>query len=203
MRLIIPAAIGAAIIGFVAVYASLTLRGNGELPVEAEIPKKSQKLTGQRLRAFITHKEPKALPDFEFEDGLGKVVKLSDFKGKVVLLNLWATWCLPCREEMPSLDNLKANFSKEAFDVVAISLDRGGLGKPRKFFEEIRLKDLALYHDPTTKLMFKLQAVGLPATLLIDRQGREIGRLPGPAQWDSEEAFTIIRKALGNAEING
>lgn len=196
MRLIVPVAILAAIVGFVAVYASLTLRGNGELAEELKNEEKPKQLDGQRLRAFITHQVPKPLPDFSFKDEFGKDVRLSDFKGKVVLLNLWATWCGPCREEMPSLDHLKANFSKEPFDVVAISMDRGGLAKPRKFYDEIRLKSLALYIDTSAKLMFKLQAVGLPATLLIDKEGREIGRLPGPAKWDSDAAIRIIQNAL-------
>ncbi len=196
MRLIVPAALLAALVGFVAVYASLTLRGNGELTSEDKIAEKPKKLSGQRLRAFIFHKKPKTLDDFEFQDGYGKTVRLSDWRGKVVLLNLWATWCSPCREEMPSLDGLKQNFSKEPFDVVAISLDRGGLAKPRKFYDDMRLKALELYIDPTTKMMFKLKAVGLPATILIDKEGREIGRLPGPAQWDSDPAFKIVQKAL-------
>lgn len=196
MKLIVPAALVAAIVGFVAVYASLTLRGNGELITEDTITEKSGHLNGQRLRAFIHHKTPKELPEFTFKDGSGNDVSLADFKGKVVVLNLWATWCLPCREEMPSLDNLKANFDEAAFDVVAISMDRGGAAKPRKFYDDIRLKSLDLYYDPTTKAMFKLKAIGLPATLLIDAMGREIGRLPGPAKWDSDAAFQIVKKAL-------
>lgn len=196
MRLTLIATAIAVLLGFVAVYASLTISGNGESPDNVTFEKKSGSLSGDRLRAFLEHKEPKALPEFTFEDRFGKSISLEDFKGKIVLLNLWATWCAPCREEMPSLDNLKKLFQGQEFDVVAVSMDRGGLAKPKKFFEEEKLENLGLYIDPTTKLMFMLKAIGLPATLLIDAEGREIGRLPGPAQWDSDEAINLIRKHL-------
>ncbi|GJM03753.1 MAG: thioredoxin [Rhodomicrobium sp.] len=196
MRLTVIVAAIAAIVGFVAVYASLTLSGNKELKNNVTFEEKPKKIAGDRLRAFLIHKEPKALPAFTFQDRFGASKTLDDFKGKLILLNLWATWCAPCREEMPSLDNLKKLFSSDEFDVLAISMDRGGINKPKKFFEETKLKHLSLYIEPSAKLMFKLKAVGLPATLLIDKEGREVGRLPGPAQWDSDEAINLIRKFL-------
>ena len=196
MRFTILAAIIATVVGFVAVYASLTLSGNGEKISDATNKQKYQKMQGERLRAFIFHKEPKEIENFKFQDAFGETRSLSDWKGKVVLINLWATWCAPCREEMPSLDNLKKHFSNEKFDVVTISMDRGGVSKPRKFFDEERIKYLELYIDPTSRLMFKMKAVGLPATILLDPEGREIGRMAGPAQWDSDRAIEIIQKAL-------
>ncbi len=196
MKTIVPVAVVATLIGFAAVYASLSLQNKGDSVSDSINETKTKQMRSQRLRAFISHKSPKVLPDFEFQDEQGKTLRLSDFKGKVLVLNLWATWCGPCREEMPSLDNLKANFAHEAFDVVAISHDRGGLAKPRKFYAKERIKHLELYIDQSSKLMFQLKAVGLPATLLIDKQGREIGRLPGPAQWDSTLAIEIVKKAL-------
>lgn len=196
MKPIVPFAALATIIGFVAVYMSLSLQHQGDSISDSINETKTKQMRSQRLRAFITHKEPKKLPNFEFKDEFGKTLRLSDFAGKVLVLNLWATWCGPCREEMPSLDQLKAYFSHEAFDVVAISHDRGGLEKPRAFYAKERLKHLALYIDTSSKLMFQLKAVGLPATLLIDKEGREIGRLPGPAQWDSPMAIEIVKKAL-------
>lgn len=196
MRLTVIVAAIAAIVGFVAVYASLTLSGNKELKNNVTFEEKPKKIGGDRLRAFLIHKEPKALPAFTFQDRFGESKTLNDFKGKLILLNLWATWCAPCREEMPSLDNLKKLFSSDEFDVLAISMDRGGINKPKKFFEETKLKQLSLYIEPSAKLMFKLKAIGLPATLLIDKEGREVGRLPGPAQWDSDEAINLIRKFL-------
>ena len=186
----------AAITGFIAVYATLTMRGNGESQDQGRIEEKSKKIRADRLRAFIFHKDPKPVPEFTFTDVAGKTRSISEWRGKVVILNLWATWCGPCREEMPSLDRLKSHFSNNEFDVVAISLDRGGLAKVQNFYGEARINKLDLYIDPTTKLMFKLKAVGLPATLLIDANGREIGRIPGPAQWDGDLAIKMIKDAL-------
>lgn len=196
MRLTVIAASVATVIGFVAVYASLTLSGNGEKASEATIQEKTQKMNGERLRAFLFHNEPKEMTPFEFKDSLGKTRSIAEWKGKIVLLNLWATWCAPCREEMPSLDNLKKFFANEKFDVVAISMDRGGPAKPRKFYDEKRLKHLELFNDPKARLMFNLKAIGLPATILLDEEGREIGRMPGPAQWDSTRAIDLIKKVL-------
>lgn len=200
MRLTVIIAAIAAIVGFVAVYASLTLSGNKDLPENVTFEEKPSKLTGDRLRAFLVHKEAKPLPDFTFEDRFGETKRLADFKGKLVLLNLWATWCAPCREEMPSLNNLQKLFQGQDFEVLAISMDRQGINKPKTFFEEHKLNELGLYIEPTAKLMFKLKALGLPATLLIDEQGREIGRLPGPAQWDSDQAINLIRGFMKKKE---
>lgn len=199
MRFTAIAAAVAAVLGFVAVYATLAMRGNGEVDSNVTFEEKSKKITGERLRGFIFHKQPKdaaEMQSFEFQDRFGNTKTLADWRGKVVLVNLWATWCGPCREEMPSLDNLKKTFDGQEFDVVAISMDRGGLKKPKDFYEETEIKNLALYIDPTTKLMFRSKAVGLPATILFDRQGREIGRLPGPAHWDSDEAINLVRGVL-------
>ena len=119
---------------------------------------------------------------------------LSDLRGKVVLLNIWATWCVPCREEMPMLDKLEAELGGKDFQVVAVNIDRGGGDKATAFLAETGATHLALYTDPSGKLFSKIKAVGMPTTLLIDREGREIGRLVGPADWDSPEALALIRR---------
>jgi thiol-disulfide isomerase/thioredoxin len=121
---------------------------------------------------------------------------LADWRGKVVLLNLWATWCLPCRKEMPSLDRLQKEMGSDKFEVVAISVDRKGAAASKKFLDETQVERLALYVDATARLSSELRVVGLPATLLLDAQGREIGRLLGGAEWDSEDAKRLIRSAL-------
>ncbi len=113
-----------------------------------------------------------------------------------MLLNLWATWCVPCREEMPALDKLQAALGGANFEVVAINIDRGGPDKARDFLKEIGVNKLALYTDPSGKLFSTIRAVGMPTTLLIDREGREIGRLVGPADWASPEAKTLIEAAI-------
>ena len=113
-----------------------------------------------------------------------------------MLVNLWATWCVPCRKEMPSLAALQSEMGSKDFEVVAISVDRKGLAASSAFLKEVGATALKLYADPSTDSLDKLQAVGLPASILIDREGREIGRLLGPAEWNSPEAKALIKAAL-------
>ena len=151
------------------------------------------------LAAFYIHKQPKPLPAFIYVDEKGRQHSLQELRGKVVLLNLWATWCGPCRHEMPGLDELKSKYGGADFEMLTISIDRGGLAKPRRFFNKINVKNLTLYGDPTGRLAPTLRAFGMPTTLLIDRQGREIGRLAGPAEWNSKEAYAFIEAAINGA----
>ncbi len=136
------------------------------------------------------------MPELQFVDMEGKPAKLSDFRGKVVVLNIWATWCTPCREEMPTLDNLQAIFADQPVIVLALSVDRGGPERVRAFLEEIGVQRLHVYRDPKMAATRALRVPGLPATLLVDRQGREAGRLLGIAEWDSDETQAVIRGLL-------
>jgi thiol-disulfide isomerase/thioredoxin len=135
-----------------------------------------------------------ALPDARFTDGDGRPMRLSDFRGKTILLNVWATWCAPCRKEMPALERLQAKLRGSAFEVVALSIDRGGATAVKSFYEELDIKDLRVYVDATAQAFSEFNAIGLPTTLLIDAQGREIGRKVGPAEWDSPEVVKVIEK---------
>ncbi len=153
-------------------------------------------LAAGALAAFLVKPERKPVADAAFQDAAGKPLKLSDFKGRVVLVNLWATWCAPCRKEMPDLAALQKELGSDQFEVVAISVDRKGVEASSAFLKETGAENLKLYVEPTTEILNQLQAIGLPATVLIDRQGREIGRLLGPAQWSSPEAQTLIKAAL-------
>jgi len=148
------------------------------------------------MAAFVFRKAPEDLPDVKFLDAAGKERTLADWRGKVVLLNLWATWCLPCRKEMPALDRLQRQMGSDTFQVVAVSVDRTGLPGAKKFLADTGAETLALYADPTARMGVALRAAGLPATLLLDRQGREIGRLLGPAEWDGEDARRLIGAAM-------
>jgi thiol-disulfide isomerase/thioredoxin len=145
---------------------------------------------------FAIHDTPQPVPEISFQDADGQPRTLADFSGKVVLLNIWATWCAPCRKEMPTLDRLQAELGGPDFEVVALSVDRKGPEAVRKFFDEIGIKHLVLNIDTSSKAMFTLGAFGLPLTLLIDRQGREVGRVNGPAEWDSPEMMAFIRDRL-------
>lgn len=136
------------------------------------------------------------LPDVSFVDGGGGPMRLSDFRGKTILLNVWATWCAPCRKEMPALDRLQAKLGGPGFEVLALSIDRDGAPAVKSFYEELDIKELRIYVDPTAQASSDLAAIGLPTTLLVDPQGREIGRKVGPAEWDSPEVVKVIQKYL-------
>jgi len=156
------------------------------------------------MAAFVFRKQPEAPVNIhgapiKFQDAEGKERTLADWRGKVVLLNLWATWCLPCRKEMPSLDRLQKQLGSDKFEVVALSVDRKGLDASRKFLDETKVERLGLYVDASARAISELRVVGLPATLLLDAQGREIGRLLGPAEWDSEDAKRLILSAVSDA----
>ncbi len=131
--------------------------------------------------------------NIEFTDIDGGLVNLADKRGKVVLLNLWATWCPPCVREMPSLDRLQAAFGGPDFEVVALSQDRAGAQVVTPFYERLGLTSLEKYLDPTTRALRAFNVLGLPTTILIDREGNEAGRVTGPAEWDSDAAVALIR----------
>ena len=147
-------------------------------------------------RSFVMHETPQPLPDLTFDDGNGQALTLADFKGKTVLLNIWATWCVPCREEMPTLDALQAELGGPGFEVLALSVDRAGPEVVRKFYAEIGIEHLGLYIDASMRASFDLQAPGLPTTLLIDSEGRELGRLVGPAEWNTPEMVAFLKNHL-------
>jgi thiol-disulfide isomerase/thioredoxin len=199
----------AAIAGFASVYVTLGRPDNAVRPaaqaptpqtsrttVEAPSGPGANPLSQGQMAAFVFRKAPEDLPEVKFQDADGRERTLADWRGRVVLLNLWATWCLPCRKEMPALDRLQREMGSDTFEVVALSVDRTGLAGARKFLDETKVEKLALYADGTARMATTLRAAGLPATLLIDREGREIGRLLGPAEWDSEDAKRLIRWAL-------
>lgn len=153
------------------------------------------------VAAVLVPDQPRKLPAIGFRDGTGKEVTLTDFAGKTLLLNLWATWCAPCREEMPALDVLQGEFGGPDFEVTAVSIDTQDPEKAREFLKELKISNLGFYSDPSAKLFQDLKlagrAVGLPTSILIDKDGCEIGYLPGPAHWASEDAKALIRVALG------
>lgn len=130
---------------------------------------------------------PLKLPDLAFEDADGKPKKLSDFRGKTLLVNLWATWCVPCRKEMPALDQLQAKLAGPNFEVVAINIDTRDPEKPKKFLKEASLTRLGYFNDQKAKVFQDLKAIGralgMPTSVLVDPQGCEIATIAGPAEW--------------------
>ncbi|KSV75976.1 hypothetical protein N185_16140 [Sinorhizobium sp. GW3] len=140
-----------------------------------------------------TGTQPLAL---SFLSETGEPLTLASFKGKTVLLNVWATWCPPCRKEMPSLDRLQLIKQSQNFEVVALSIDSGGIDQVRPFFQEIGVKNLTMYFDKPGASMSALKIVGLPTTVLLGTDGRELARWIGPKEWDSAAAILEIDNLL-------
>ncbi len=156
----------------------------------------SKALAKGPLAGFIIHTKRKDIASFTFSNDKGETLDLSKWKGRVVLLNLWATWCAPCRKEMPDLSRLQTELGGPDFEVVALSLDRKGLAASQAFLKETEVTNLAAYVEPDGKPLAALQALGLPATILIDRNGREAGRILGPLEWASPEAKALVKALM-------
>ncbi|HMN36884.1 MAG TPA: TlpA disulfide reductase family protein [Hyphomicrobium sp.] len=188
-----------ALIGFGAIYVTLGRPDNAAIQETAGQDANAgaaQPSSSNKMAAFVRKKSPQALPEITFSDAGGKTLTLADFKGKTILLNLWATWCAPCREEMPALDRLQKDLGSDRFEVVALSLDRKGVEASKKFLDETNATSLKLYVDATAKQGTALKIVGMPTTILIDKNGQELGRLAGSAEWDSDDAKKLIEAAL-------
>lgn len=145
---------------------------------------------------FKLRDNPAPLLSPPFKDGNGKKLFLSNFTGRVVLLNIWATWCAPCREEMPALDALQRNLGGSDFIIVPISIDRAGIEVARRFYREIGIRSLGLYWGEDVRVQLAFAAFGLPTTLLIDRKGQELSRVFGPVRWDAPAAFEQITNVI-------
>ena len=146
--------------------------------------------------------DPRRLPDLAFRDAAGAPKTLVDWRGRAVLLNLWATWCVPCRKEMPALDALQARLGGARFDVVAVNIDTRDPEKPKAWLKDVGVNRLAYYSDPSAKVFQDLKlagrAFGMPTTLLVDPAGCEVGTLAGPAEWASEDAIKLIGALAGS-----
>jgi thiol-disulfide isomerase/thioredoxin len=155
-------------------------------------------------RNFILHETPEPSAAVRFEDDQGQPRSLADFRGKIVLLNIWATWCAPCIKEIPALDHLAAAFNGSDFAVVAVSVDRKGIDAVRKVFAELGVQKLPMYIDRFGQALRTVRAVGLPTSLFIDRQGREVGRAVGPAEWDDTATLEFLRHVVSHeSQTNG
>jgi thiol-disulfide isomerase/thioredoxin len=152
------------------------------------------------VAAFAVAEPSRRLPDLAFRDAAGKERHLADWRGRTVLLNLWATWCVPCRKEMPALEALEGKLGGPAFEVVAINIDTRDPEKPRTWLKDVGIDRLAYYADPSAKVFQELKtlgrASGMPTTLLLDGAGCEIGTVAGPAEWASDDAIKLVSTAL-------
>jgi len=176
-------------------YTALAFGAN---PAIADVAK-AESLREGTLRKLIFI-EPRPVSVETFTDPAGATFTLSDFQGKYVLVNFWATWCAPCRKEMPQLAELQAELGGDKFEVVTIATGRNPQPAIDRFFDEIGVANLPKYLDPNAVLSRNMGVFGLPVTLITDPSGLEIARMSGDAEWNSESAKAVIRALIENSE---
>jgi thiol-disulfide isomerase/thioredoxin len=204
----IPLAIGAVLIGtaigFAGVYGIGGLKhsaaGDPACRGAVDLARKLAPLAHGEVAALTMATTPLRLPDLAFEDADGKPKKLSDWRGRTVLVNLWATWCVPCRKEMPALESLQTKLGGPDFEVVAVNIDTRDPEKPKNFLREANLTRLGYFTDQKAKVFQDLKsigrALGMPTSVLVDGQGCEIATIAGPADWGSDDAIKLITAAM-------
>lgn len=214
LRWVLAAAAAGVLAGFVAVYVSGTGSGNAPEPAAAAAQEPADAACATKadaakalgaaatgaVAAMLAADPPRSFRDLSFDDGAGKRITLAERAGKTVLLNLWATWCAPCRAEMPALDLLQRELGGDRFEVVAVNIDTGGPEKPQRFLEETGVAALARYRDASLGIFNELKArglvLGLPATFLIDAEGCMLAGMNGPAEWSGADAKRLVEVAL-------
>jgi len=173
--------------------------GNAPAPKQASPAGGKRGLAARPFQFAAASADLDDIAEVRFVDADGRRMSLADFRGKQVLLNIWATWCGPCLEEMPALERLQTRLGGPDFEVVALSIDHESVDVVREFYAELGLQALRIYVDRSTMAPVNLNVLGVPTTLLLDRNGRELGRYMGPAEWDGEEAASVIREHLSAA----
>jgi thiol-disulfide isomerase/thioredoxin len=205
-KVLVAAVAAAAVIGFV-LYGMQPRSGKETTTAAANcaqtesLAEKLKALAHGEIAALAIASKPKPLPPLSFAGPDGKAMSLADFKGRDVLLNLWATWCVPCRQEMPELDKLQGDLGGQSFEVVAVNIDTSKLDRPKAFLSEIGSKNLRFYADNKADIFQVLKqegkVLGLPTTILVGKDGCEIGMMSGPAKWDSDDAQALIKAIKG------
>jgi thiol-disulfide isomerase/thioredoxin len=207
----IPLAIGAVVIGAVLGFGGIygfgalkpTASGDPACRGAVDIARRIAPLAQGEVAALTMATTPLRLPDLAFADADGVPKKLSDWRGKTLLVNLWATWCVPCRKEMPALETLQRKLEGPGFEVVAINIDTRDADKPKNFLKEANLTRLGYFNDQKAKVFQDLKAVGralgMPTSVLVDGQGCEIATIAGPAEWGSDDAVKLVKAALAPA----
>ena len=203
-KLTLIAAAAIAVLGLAAVYGIAGLRRNG-----ADAACAPALATAQRI-APLAHGEVAAVnvadaaarvPALAFKDAAGADRTLADWKGRTVLLNLWATWCVPCRKEMPALAALQQKLGGKDFEVVAVNIDTRDTDKPKAWLAQAGITGLTYYADPSARVFQELKAVGkamgMPTSLIVDGAGCEIASIAGPADWASDDALALLKGAMG------
>ena len=198
-------AFAAILVGGLALYGTGSNLGNlvasGPCAEAGPVSARLAPLARGDVAAFDASASPKPAPAVAFKGADGAPTDLAALRGKTLLVNLWATWCAPCKAEMPALDRLQAELGAEAFQVVAINVETRNLDKPPAWFKANGIAHLTYYGDPEGKVLPAIQSAvgstGLPTTMLIDAKGCTLGVMKGPAEWSSEDGKRLIRAALG------
>jgi thiol-disulfide isomerase/thioredoxin len=167
------------------------------IPVSGAAKAAGPKLSGH-MQNFTLAPAARSRAGLQWKDGNGKETGLDTYKGKVVLLNFWATWCAPCIRELPSLDRLQAALGGDDFQVIALNVNREGKRKAQRMLRRLKLKNLTLNLDREVEVGKTLGLMNMPTTYLFDRQGREIGKLAGSAEWDEKESIALIKYFIDN-----
>ena len=209
LAIILAGGVAGVVVGLAGVYgiATLTRNAGGDLAKDGackptmDLTRKVAPFAKGEVAAVNIAKTALKVPELAFQDAAGKPKTLADWRGRTVLLNLWATWCVPCRKEMPSLDALQTKLGGPNIEVVTINIDTRDADKPKAWLKEVGISKLAYYADPAAKTFQDLKAIGrafgMPTTLLIDPSGCEIGTIAGPAEWASDDAIKLVEAALG------
>jgi thiol-disulfide isomerase/thioredoxin len=202
--MVVTGGIAGVAVGLAAVYGIGRFQrnaGDAACRPAVELAQRIAPLARGEVAALVVAETPLRLPNLAFRDAAGTEKHLADWRGRTVLFNLWATWCVPCRNEMPALDALEGKLGGPAFEVVAVSIDTRDPDKARNWLKEVGIDRLAYYADPSAKLFQDLKIIGrapgMPTTLLVDGAGCEIGTVAGPAEWASEDAVKLLTAALG------
>jgi thiol-disulfide isomerase/thioredoxin len=203
LAMVVAGGVAGVAVGLAAVYGIKTMERNAPDAACAQAAQLAQRLAPLargEVAAFAVADPPRRLPDLAFRDGSGADRHPADWRGRTVLLNLWATWCVPCRKEMPALAALEEKLGGPGFEVVAVNIDTRDSDKPRAWLKEVGIDRLAYYADPSARIFQDLKvagrAAGMPTTLLVDPSGCELGTMAGPAEWASEDGIKLVAAAL-------
>ena len=203
LAMVVAGGVAGVAVGLAAVYGIGRMERNAAdaaCSQAQDLARRLAPLARGEVAAFAVADPSQRLPNLAFRDAAGAERHLADWRGRTVLLNLWATWCVPCRKEMPALEALEGKLGGPGFEVVAVNIDTRDGDKPRAWLKEVGIDRLAYYADPTAKVFQDLKivgrAAGMPTTLLVDPAGCEIGTAQGPAEWASEDAVKLVEAAL-------
>ena len=175
-------------------YIALGLVANGAVADTAGL----EAMREGTMKKLVFASEPAGVPETTFTDPDGGTFSLADYRGKYLLVNFWATWCAPCRAEMPALDALQAEFGGDDFEVLTIATGRNTLSGITRFFEDTNVVNLPILLDPKQTLARDMAVLGLPVSVLVDPEGREIARMRGDAEWYSDSARAIISTMISH-----